>query len=122
MPKRQLTAIMFTDIVGYTAMMQRDEEFGIETRKRHRQVFNRITNAYNGKILQYYGDGTLSIFDSAVDAVLCAVDIQVELQKEPKIPLRIGVHIGDVVLSEEEIIGDTLPWDFYSAHILMLPK
>lgn len=106
MQERRLAAIMFTDIVGYTAMMQQDEALGIQTRKRHRQVFNDVTNKYNGKILQYYGDGTLSIFGSAVDAVECGIDIQMEFQKEPKIPVRIGIHVGDVVFSNEEIIGD----------------
>lgn len=106
MQERRLAAIMFTDIVGYTAMMQRDEELGIETRNRHRQVFNQATKKYKGKILQYYGDGTLSIFASAVDAVECGIEMQMEFQKEPKIPVRIGIHVGDVVFSEEEIIGD----------------
>ena len=71
---RQLAAIMFTDIQGYTAMMQQDEDRAVKIRERHREVFNRITSKYNGKILQYYGDGTLSIFDSAIDAVKCGID------------------------------------------------
>ncbi len=106
MQERRLSAIMFTDIVGYTALMQQDEKLAIQTRKKHRQIFNEVTKKYNGKILQYYGDGTLSIFGSAVDAVECGVDMQLEFQKEPKIPVRIGIHVGDVVFSEEEIIGD----------------
>ena len=106
MPERRLAAIMFTDIVGYTALMQQDEDLGMETRKRHRQVFNQFTNKYRGKILQYYGDGTLSIFASAVDAVECGIDMQLEFQKDPSIPVRIGIHVGDVVFSDEEIIGD----------------
>ena len=92
MQERRLAAIMFTDIVGYTALMQQDEAVGIETRKRHRQIFNEATAKYNGKILQYYGDGTLSIFASAVDAVECGLDMQLKFQKEPKIPVRIGIH------------------------------
>jgi len=103
---RQLAAIMFTDIVGYTALMQKDEKMAIETRKRHRKIFNRITGKYQGKILQYYGDGTLSIFGSAIDAVECGIEMQKEFQKNPKVPIRIGIHTGDVVFSEEEIIGD----------------
>jgi len=108
MPKqtRQLAAIMFTDIEGYAALMQQDEQKGIETRKRHRKVFNQITGKYKGRILQYYGDGTLSIFGSAIDAVECGIEMQLEFQKNPTVPIRIGIHTGDVVFSEDEIIGD----------------
>jgi len=103
---RQLAAIMFTDIEGYTALMQQDEKKGIETRKRHREVFDQITGKYKGKILQYYGDGTLSIFGSAIDAVECGIEMQLEFQKDPKVPVRIGIHTGDVVFSQNDIIGD----------------
>ena len=91
---RQLTAIMFTDIQGYTAMMQRDEELAINIRNRHRKIFNSTTKKFNGKILQYFGDGTLSTFKSAIDAVKCAIEMQMAFQKEPVIPVRIGIHLG----------------------------
>ena len=61
---------------------------------------------HHGNILQYYGDGTLSIFSSGVDAVLCAIGIQRKLTKDPKIPLRIGIHIGDIVQEDDGIYGD----------------
>ena len=103
---RQLAAIMFTDIQGYTALMQQDEERAIEIRERHREIFNNTTEKFNGKILQYYGDGTLSIFNSAIDAVNCAIEMQLAFQQEPVIPVRIGIHLGDIIYSDEEIIGD----------------
>ncbi|MCK4344258.1 MAG: adenylate/guanylate cyclase domain-containing protein, partial [Bacteroidales bacterium] len=103
---RQLAAIMFTDIQGYTALMQQNEERAIEIRERHREIFNSTTEKFNGKILQYYGDGTLSIFNSAIDAVNCAVEMQLAFQQEPLIPVRIGIHLGDIIYSDEEIIGD----------------
>jgi TolB-like protein/Tfp pilus assembly protein PilF len=59
-----------------------------------------------GKILQYYGDGALSIFNSAIDGVNCAVDIQQTLQQEPKVELRIGIHTGDISIEDETIYGD----------------
>ena len=102
----QLAAIMFTDIEGYTALMQRDEVKAIEFRNRHREVFNAITKKYHGKILQYYGDGTLSTFSSAIDAVRCGVEMQLAFQREPQIPVRIGIHTGDIIISKEDIIGD----------------
>ena len=103
---RQLAAIMFTDIEGYTALMQHNEAKAIQTRDKHRNIFNSITEKHNGRILQYYGDGTLSIFDSAIDAVKCGIEMQIGFQKEPTIPIRIGIHTGDIIFSEEEIIGD----------------
>ena len=98
--KRQLAAIMFTDIEGYTALMQQNEEKAIQVRDKHRRIFNSITEKHNGRVLQYYGDGTLSIFDSAIDAVKCGIEMQLDFQEEPSIPVRIGIHTGDIVFSE----------------------
>ena len=103
---RQLAAIMFTDIQGYTALMQQNEEKAIQVREKHRRLFNSITKKHNGRILQYYGDGTLSIFNSAIDAVKCGIEMQLGFLKKPSIPVRIGIHLGDIIFSEEEIIGD----------------
>ena len=77
---RSLAAIMFTDIQGYTSLMQRDEARAIILRKRHREVFERFHAQFEGEILQYYGDGTLSVFNSSVQAVQCAIAIQQELK------------------------------------------
>ena len=104
-PRRQLAAIMFTDIEGYTSFMQRDESAAVAMRNKHRNVFERITNQYSGKILQYYGDGTLSIFDSAMEAVQCGIDLQ-KAFLAASIPVRIGIHLGDIVFDKDDIIGD----------------
>ena len=104
--QRILAAIMFTDMVGYTALTQEDEKKSKEFRDRHREVLQNCTKKHNGKTLQYWGDGTLTIFDSAVEAVNCAIEIQRELQREPKIPLRVGIHVGDIVYDQEGIYGD----------------
>lgn len=103
---RQLAAIMFTDIEGYTALMQQDEQKARQIRDRHRLVLQKEIPGHHGKILRYYGDGTLSVFDSAFDAVLCSISIQKELQRAPPIPIRIGIHTGDIVYEENEIYGD----------------
>ena len=84
---RLLTAIMFTDIVGYTAMMQHDEQDAYKRREHHRRVLETIIGKHIGTIVHFYGDGTLSMFGSAIEAVECAVEIQQELRKEPKIPI-----------------------------------
>ncbi|MDW3196795.1 MAG: helix-turn-helix domain-containing protein [Cytophagales bacterium] len=106
--QRQLVAIMFTDIEGYTALMQRDEKKGIDYRERHRKIFDTTTKKYNGRILQYYGDGTLSTFPSAIDAVKCGIEMQLAFREEPSIPIRIGIHSGDTIITDEEIIGDSV--------------
>lgn len=110
MPKksRQLAAIMFTDIVGYTKLMQGSEKHALKIRNKHRRVFEASNNKYKGNIIQYYGDGTLSIFNSAVDAVKCAIAIQSGLRKPPVVPLRIGIHLGEIMLIEDDIIGDSV--------------
>ena len=105
---RRLAAIMFTDIKGYMALMQQSEAKAIRVREVHRKIFNSNTEQFRGEIIQYYGDGTLSIFESAVDAVQCGIAMQHAFQQEPQIPVRIGIHSGDVVLNEDDIIGDAV--------------
>ncbi len=98
---------MFTDIVGYTALMQHDEAQAVRVRERHRAVFTDQHTKHIGEIIQYYGDGTLSIFTSAVQAVECAIEIQRNLQLGVvMVPVRIGLHLGDIVHTETEVYGD----------------
>ena len=105
--QRQLVAIMFTDIEGYTSLMQKDESKAIAYRDRHREVFDFTTRKFNGRILQYYGDGTLSTFPSAIDAVQCGIEMQLAFRKEePRIPIRIGIHSGDIIVTDQDVIGD----------------
>ncbi|MDX1407447.1 MAG: NINE protein, partial [Saprospiraceae bacterium] len=106
--KRQLAAIMFTDITGFSAMMEADEDYARKIRDRHRKIFRDSHETHHGRILQYYGDGTLSIFESAAAAVECAVEMQIEFRKEPEVPLRIGIHTGDISYDDEGAYGDGL--------------
>ncbi|MFT7148231.1 MAG: adenylate cyclase [Nonlabens sp.] len=103
---RQLAAVMFTDIVGYTALMQGNEEVAVNARTRHREVFQQQHSLNHGEIIQYYGDGTLSVFKSAIEAVTCAIEIQSLLQEGDSVPLRIGLHLGDIVFDNTEVYGD----------------
>lgn len=103
---RQLAAIMFTDIVGYTALMEQNESRATAVRTRHREVFKEMHALHGGEIVQYYGDGTLSVFKSAVAATQCAIEIQLMLQRGDPVPLRIGLHIGDIVFDQTEVYGD----------------
>jgi adenylate cyclase len=103
---RQLAAIMFTDIAGYTALMQENESEAARIRQRHREVFEKEHTHYHGEVLQYYGDGTLSIFKSAAEAVECAITMQQQFNSGQPVPLRIGIHLGDIVYDKSEIYGD----------------
>ena len=75
---RQLTAIMFTDLVGFTSLMQEDEERAKAVIDRHREVLQRCVGRYGGRTLQFYGDGTLSVFPSAVNAAGAAVAARIQ--------------------------------------------
>jgi adenylate cyclase len=103
---RQLAAILFADMTGYTALMQENEDLARLKRKRLKEVLETNIERFNGKVLQYYGDGSLSIFNSAVDSIQCSIKIQQQLQLEPKVLLRMGIHTGDVIIEEEAIYGD----------------
>lgn len=105
---RKLAAIMFTDMVGFTAMMQKDERLGLQKRDRHKKVIEQQHKKYKGEIIQYFGDGTLSIFFDSINAVRCAVEIQKALKSPIEVPLRIGIHAGNIVIESDGIIGDSV--------------
>ena len=103
---RRLAAVMFTDMAGYTALMQRDEAAALRSREAHRSALERSVPTHGGEILQYFGDGSLSIFGSSVQAVEAAVEIQRILGGDP--PLRIGLHVGDIAYDEQGAFGDAI--------------
>ena len=105
---RRLCAILFTDIVGSTATMQADEVEARRMRDRHREAVEASVARWTGEVVQFYGDGSLSIFDSAVGAVRCAREIQHSVRADPAVPLRIGVHSGDIVHDEDGVFGDSV--------------
>ncbi len=103
---RQLAAILFADIVGYTALMQKDEADAIVILSRFQEVIKTNAESFDGEIIKTYGDGTLLLFSSTVDAVECAQDIQIAFQEAPKVPLRIGIHVGEFVRKGNDIFGN----------------
>ena len=105
---RILAAVMFADIVGYTKIMQEDEQHAKFLRDRQRSVINDFLLKYHGQVMQYYGDGVLMMFGSALDAANCGCDVQKELKKDPVVPVRVGIHIGDVMYDDEGIYGDAV--------------
>jgi adenylate cyclase len=104
--QRHLAAILFTDIVGYTALMQENEQMAVALIKHYNASLNRIVALHEGKVLNYYGDGSLCTFPSATEALNCAIELQKELQADPHVPLRVGLHIGEVLFEDGKALGD----------------
>jgi len=107
MPKqtRQLAAIMFTDIVGYTRLMGEDEQKAMQVLRKNRKIHQSIIKKYLGKWLKEMGDGTLASFQTASEAVYCAGSLIAECVKKD-ISLRIGIHLGEVIEEKGDIFGD----------------
>jgi adenylate cyclase len=113
--ERRLAAIMFTDMVGYTALGQRDEPLSLALAAEAKKLLRPIFQRHNGREVKTMGDGFLVEFASVLDAVKCAYDVQratrefnISLPSEKKIRLRVGVHLGDVVDSQGDISGDAV--------------
>jgi adenylate cyclase len=103
---RQLAAILFADIHGYTALMQDDERSARMQRQRFKETLEAQVPKFHGKIVQFYGDGSLSIFHSAIDCVHAAIAIQLLLRASPEVRVRVGIHTGDVHIEDELVYGD----------------
>ena len=103
---RQLAAIMFTDIVGYTALMGKDEKKAFDFLNKNRQIQKPIIEQYNGKWIKELGDGVLASFATVSDAVHAAVKIQQTCNANKEFQLRIGIHLGEVVFENDDVFGD----------------
>ena len=113
--ERRLAAIMFTDMVGYTALGQRDESLSLALVDEHRKVVRPILGRHKGREVKTMGDAFLVEFPSAVDAVRCGYDIQRAIREfnftlapEKRIRLRVGIHVGEVVDADGDISGDAV--------------
>lgn len=111
--QRRLAAIMFTDVVGYSAMVQKNEASALELLEEHKAIVRSILPAYRGSEVKTIGDAFLVEFASALDAARCAIEIQRSLHDrnltvvlERRIRLRIGLHVGDIVSKENDVYGD----------------
>jgi len=110
---RQLAAIMFTDMVDYSALAQRDQVLALELLEEHRQIARSLFPRFNGTEIKTIGDAFLVEFHSALEAAQCAIEIQRTLAKrnhdvaaDRRIDVRIGIHIGDVVHRGGDVYGD----------------
>src|SRR5882724_3256322 len=111
--ERKLAAIMFTDMVGYSALAQRDDKVALELLEEHRRLLREIFPRFHGTEIKTIGDAFLVEFGSALEAAQCAIEIQRTLAKrnhdvtsDRRIALKIGIHIGDVVHRDGDVYGD----------------
>ncbi len=111
--ERKLAAIMFTDMVGYSALAQRDDKVALELLEEHRRLLREIFPQFHGTEIKTIGDAFLVEFGSALEAAQCAIEIQRTLAKrnhdvtsDRRIELKIGIHIGDVVHRDGDVYGD----------------
>ena len=103
---RKLSAIIFADIEGYTALMQSDESRALQFLGQFKETLEREAQAHDGQIIHYYGDGCLLSFESSTQAITCAIAMQKGFGAGPEIPVRIGIHLGEVVYKEGNVYGD----------------
>jgi len=103
---RQLAAIMFTDIVGYTALMGNNEKKAFELLSKNREIQKPIIEKYNGRWIKEIGDGVMASFTTASDAVNAAMKIQEACNAAKIFKLKIGIHLGEVVFENEDVYGD----------------
>ena len=106
---------MFTDLVGYTAMAQRNESLALELLERHNTLLRSVVKQRRGREVKTVGDAFLLEFGSALEAVLCAIEIQSVLNEQNKlvggaerILVRIGIHVGDVIHRGGDVFGDAV--------------
>ena len=111
--ERRLGAIMFTDLVGYSAMTSRNEELAPKMLEEHRTLLREAFRKHSGVVIKTVGDGFLVEFASAVEPVNSAVEAQAALRhfnegRKEKVSVRIGIHVGDIVHSGGDILGDAV--------------
>jgi class 3 adenylate cyclase/outer membrane protein assembly factor BamD (BamD/ComL family) len=111
--QRRLATILAADVVGYSRLMAENEEYALRTLQAYRSVTDRLISGHEGRIFSTAGDSVLAQFQSAVEAVRCAIAIQQELRvrnaeidETQRMEFRIGVHVGDVLVDGDNLYGD----------------
>ena len=97
---------MFTDIVGYTALMGESEDKAYQLLKKNRRLQKPLIEKHGGKWLKEMGDGVLASFPTVTAAVYCAIEMQRACKDETDLKLRIGIHQGEVIVEDGDVFGD----------------
>ena len=105
-PKRKLAAIMFTDIVGYTEQMSKDQDVAFILLEEKQSKLKPLIKEHNGKLVKEMGDGTLSYYPTAVDASQCSVELQKLIKDNDRLNVRVGIHLGDTTFKDGDVFGD----------------
>jgi class 3 adenylate cyclase len=103
---RQLAAIMFTDIVGFTALMGDDEDKAFDLLNKNRLLQKPLIEQYGGRWIKELGDRVMASFNTVSDAVNAAIKIQEGCNAANDFQLRIGIHQGEVVFEGDDVFGD----------------
>ncbi|HAQ17704.1 MAG TPA: AraC family transcriptional regulator [Prolixibacteraceae bacterium] len=103
---RQLAAIMFTDIVGYTALMGNDEQKAFYLLRKNREFHKPVIDQFGGRLIKELGDGVMASFNTVSDAVNAAIKIMEACNAAKEFQLRIGIHLGEVVFEDDDVFGD----------------
>jgi class 3 adenylate cyclase len=103
---RQLAAILFTDIVGFTAMMGEEEDKALKVIDKNRQIQKQVIRKHGGKWLKEMGDGSLVIFYTATEAVSAASEIQNHIQQTGEFNVRMGIHLAEILFTDTDVFGD----------------
>ena len=103
---RQLAAIMFTDIVGYTDLMGKDQQKAMEVVGKNRDLQKPLIEQFGGRLIKEMGDGLMASFATASEAIQCAHEVQKKAWSDEDLTLRIGIHLGEVVFEGDDVFGD----------------
>ena len=104
--KRKLAAIVFTDIVGFTKITADNQSKALDLLNQQKKLLKPIVENHNGQWVKEIGDGLLLTFNTVIDAVNCSIKIQEITKNIESLNLRIGVHQGEIIVQENDVLGD----------------
>ncbi len=105
---RKKSVVMFADMMGYSRLMDEDEELALAMRRKMETSLQNLIPQFQGTIIQFYGDGAMCTFSEAGRALHCAAKLQQILRIDPEVPVRIGLHIGEIAYDDRNIYGETV--------------
>jgi adenylate cyclase len=106
--KRQLSVVFFSDIVGYTLLMGKDEDRAFELMKKNVSFHQQAFEKHNGRLIKELGDGILAVFETAEDSLNASLEIQNLWHDDPEVKLRIGLHSGEIIFENNDVFGDAV--------------